>query len=46
MINGLTENISNIINTYVNSETDTDITDLVYNFEIPIYMNDLSGNSS
>jgi len=46
MLDGLTENISNIINNYANSEMETNITDLVYNFEIPIYYNDLSGNLS
>jgi Ring finger domain len=43
MINGLTTNITNIINNYVNRELSNDNNDLVYSFEMPIYYNDVSG---
>lgn len=46
IINGLTANISSIINNYVNPNMETENNDIVYNFEIPIYYNDLSGNSN
>jgi len=45
IVNGLTANISSIINNYVGSGINEN-NDLVYNFEIPIYYNDLSGNSN
>jgi hypothetical protein len=43
MLNGLTANITNIINNYVNNAESENV-DMEYNFEIPLYYNDLSSN--
>jgi hypothetical protein len=47
IINGLTANISRILNHYAYPEFEIQNNDLVYNFQIPaVYYNDLSGNST
>jgi len=46
IINGLTANISSILNRYSYPEFYMENNDLVYNFQIPVYYNDLSGNSN
>lgn len=45
IIDGLTNDITNIINDYINND-DIENNNIIYNFDYPVYYNDSSGNSN